>query len=61
LNEAVADNPVPRLVKSQKTTRQQLMLTLLFMNVCQVQRPWEWRFYSGDGLALLSGRKKAYG
>lgn len=37
------------------------MLTLLFMNVCQVQRPWELRFYSGDGLALLSGRQRAYG
>jgi hypothetical protein len=61
LNEVVADSPVPRLVKSQRRTREQLMLTLLFMNVCQVQRPWELRFYTGDGLALLSGRKRAYG
>jgi len=52
---------VPRLVKSQSRTRQQLLLTLLFMNVAQVQRPWDLRFYSGDGLALLSGRKRAYG
>jgi hypothetical protein len=61
LNEAVADSPVPRLVKSQSSTRQSQMLTLLFMNVCQVSRPWDLRFYSGDGLALLSGRKRAYG
>lgn len=37
------------------------MLTLLFMNVCHVQRPWDLRFYTGDGLALLSGRRRAYG
>ncbi len=37
------------------------MLTLLFMNVFQVQRAWDLRFYSGDGLALLSGRQSAYG
>jgi hypothetical protein len=61
LTEAVADSPVPRLLNSQSRTRQQLMLTLLFMNICQVQRPWDLRFYAGDGLALLSGRKKAYG
>jgi hypothetical protein len=61
LNAAVADSPVPRLVKSQSSTREQLMLTLLFMNACQVARPWALRFYSGDGLALLSGRKRAYG
>jgi hypothetical protein len=61
LNEAVADSAVPRLVKSHSTTRQQLLLTLLFMNIFGVQRPWELRSYAGDGLALLSGRKKAYG
>src|SRR5712664_972034 len=45
LNEAVADSPVPRLVKSQNRTRQQLMLTLLFMNVFEVRRPWDLRYY----------------
>jgi len=33
------------------------MLTLVFMNVFEVQRPWDLRFYAGDGLALLSGRR----
>ncbi len=61
LNEAVADSPVPRLVKSQSRTRQSLMMTLLFMNVMGVQRPWDLRYYCGDALALLSGRKRAYG
>ena len=61
LNEAVVDSPVPRLVNSQSRTRQQLMLTLLFMNICQVQRPYDLRCYAGDGLALLSGRRQAYG
>jgi len=61
LTEAVADSPVPRLVKNQSRTQQQLMLTLLFMNVFEVRRPWDLRFYSGDGLALLSGRRHAYG
>ena len=26
-----------------------------------VQRPWDLRFYAGDGLALLTGRRRAYG
>jgi hypothetical protein len=31
------------------------------MNIFEVQRPWDLRSYSGDGLALLSGRQRAYG
>lgn len=61
LNETAAESSVPRLAQSQRRTRQQLLLTLLFMNVFAVQRPWDLRSYSGDGLALLSGRKRAYG
>jgi hypothetical protein len=61
MNEVVAESSVPRLVKSQSMTRQQLMLTLLFMNVFEVRRPWDLRSYAGDALALLSGRKRAYG
>lgn len=61
LNEAVAESAVPRLEKSYRTTRQHLMLTLLFMNIFGVQRPWDLRSYTGDGLALLSGRQSAYG
>jgi hypothetical protein len=65
INEAIASaegqTPVPRLANSYNSTRQQLTLTLLFMNAFGVRRPWDLRFYSGDGLALLSGRKLAYG
>jgi hypothetical protein len=50
-----------RLADSRKSTRQQLMLTLLFMNLVGVRRSWDLRGYSGDGLGLLSGRKRAYG
>jgi hypothetical protein len=61
LNEAVAESSVARLANSHRATRQQLLLTLLFMNVFQMRRPWDLRSYTGDGLALLSGRKRAYG
>jgi hypothetical protein len=61
LNEAVAESSVPRRVKSQSITRQQLLLTLLFMNMVEVGRPWDLRSYAGDGLALLSGRQRADG
>src|SRR5258706_881779 len=39
----------------------QQMLTLLFMNALGVNRPWDLRGYTGDGLALLTGRKRAFG
>ena len=37
------------------------MSTLLFLGVVGLSRPWVLRSYSGDGLALLSGRPRAYG
>jgi hypothetical protein len=65
INEAITsaegETAPPRLVNSHSSTRQQLTLTLLFMNTFGVRRPWDLRAYSGDGLALLSGRKVAYG
>lgn len=41
--------------------RQQMTQTLLFMNLFGVRRTWDLRSYSGDGLALVSERKRAYG
>ncbi len=38
-----------------------LLLTLLFFGVAQVQRTWDLRSYTGDTLALLTGRSRAYG
>ncbi len=55
------ENPDTRWVNSYNTTRQQLVLTLLFMNLVGVQRTWDLRSYSGDGLGLLTGRVRAYG
>jgi hypothetical protein len=50
-----------RLGSSQGSSRQSLVLTLLFLGAVGLARPWELRSYSGDGLALLSGRRWAYG
>lgn len=61
LNEAGTESSGPRLANSQSATRQQLLLTLLFMNVFEVRRAWDLCSYSGDGLALLSEWKRAYG
>ena len=38
-----------------------LVLTLLFLGVVGLHRTWDLRGYTGDALALLSGRKCAYG
>jgi len=50
-----------RLANSRPHSRQQLLLTLLFLGAVGLARPWELRSYSGDGLALLTGRRWAYG
>ena len=38
-----------------------LLHTLLFLGAVGLHRPWELRGYSGGGLALLTGRTRAYG
>jgi hypothetical protein len=50
-----------RLGNSQPKSRQQLLLTLLFLGAVSLDRPWDLRGYSGDGLGLLTGRRWAYG
>jgi hypothetical protein len=42
------------------TTGQRLLLTLLFLGAVELHRPWDLRSYTGDGLALLTARKRAY-
>lgn len=37
-----------------------LSLTLLFLGVVGLRRTWDLRGYAGDGLALLTGRRRAY-
>jgi len=38
-----------------------LLLTLLFLQAVGLQRTWDLRGYSGQALALLTGRHRAYG
>ena len=38
-----------------------MLSTLLFLGAVGLQRPWDLRGYSGDGLALLTERSQAYG
>jgi hypothetical protein len=43
------------------TSHQMLLLTLLFLGAVGLRRIGDLRGYTGDGLALLTGRKRAYG
>jgi hypothetical protein len=38
-----------------------LLLTLLFLQAVGLQRTWDLRGYSGQALALLTGRDRTYG
>src|SRR5205823_12853374 len=51
----------PPLVGSSAAVRQRLLLTLLFLGTVGLHRTWDLRGYTTDGLALLTGRKRAYG
>jgi hypothetical protein len=51
----------PPLTGSSATLRQRLLLTLLFLGAVGLQRTWDLRGYTADGLALLTGRPRAYG
>lgn len=50
-----------RLAHTQAATRRMLLQTLLFLGAVGLQRTWDLRSYTGGGLALLSGRPRAYG
>jgi hypothetical protein len=50
-----------RLAHHRPQTRCGLVRTLLFLRVVGLRRPWDLRGYSGEGLAVLSGRRQAYG
>ncbi len=51
----------PPLVGSSAAVRRRLLLTLLFLEAVGLHRTWDLRGYTADGLALLTGRKQAYG
>ncbi len=38
-----------------------LVQTLLFLGVVGLDRTWDLRSYTGDGLGMLTGRHRAYG
>lgn len=53
--------PGSRLARLRPATRAGLLRTLLFLTVVGLRRPWDLRGYSGEGLAVLTGRPQAYG
>jgi hypothetical protein len=50
-----------RLAHLSCVSRRMFVLTLLFLGVVGLRRTWDLRGYTGDALAVLSGRKQAYG
>ncbi len=50
-----------RLAHLTPASGRALLLTLLFLNAVGLRRTWDLRAYAGDGLALLTGRHRAYG
>jgi len=64
LSKILVTNSPERPANNGRTaldSQQQLLQTLLFMPVVQVYRSYDLRSYSGDGLALLSERSRAFG
>lgn len=50
-----------RLVRTTPKTRRRSLLTLLFLPAVGLRRTCDLRHYTGDALALLTGRRRAYG
>jgi hypothetical protein len=50
-----------RLPHVTPTSARMLLLTLLFLGVVGLRRTWDLRSYTGAGLAVLTGRRVAYG
>lgn len=53
--------PVCLPLAGNAAIRRRLLLTLLFLGAVGLQRTWDLRGYTADGLALLTGRTRAYG
>ncbi len=51
----------PPLAGSSAVVHQRLLLSLLFLGAVGLRRTWDLHSYTGDGLALLTGRQRAYG
>jgi hypothetical protein len=66
LEQALPPSPVPPEplclpLAASPAVRQRLLLTLLFLGTVGLSRTWDLRGYTADGLALLTGRMRAYG
>src|SRR5258707_829287 len=64
IEQALASGTAPAhapLGGSSAAVHQRLLLTLLFLGAVGLHRTWDLRGYTADGLALLTGRKRAYG
>ncbi len=53
-------DPASLPLAGSPAVRQRLVLTLLFLGAVGLQRTWDLRGYTADGLALLTGRTRAY-
>jgi hypothetical protein len=56
-----APAPAPFPLAGSSAVRRRLLLTVLFLGAVGLQRTWDLRGYTADGLALLTGRTRAYG
>ncbi len=56
-----APDPACLPLAGSPAVRRRLVLTLLFLGAVGLQRTWDLRGYTADGLALLTGRTHAYG
>jgi hypothetical protein len=50
-----------RLARLQSETLRSQLLTLLFLEAVALRRTWDLRGYTGQALAILTGRRLAYG
>ncbi len=50
-----------RVTRSRPATLRGLLFTLLFLQAVGLRRTWDLRGYTGQALALLTGRQRAYG
>jgi hypothetical protein len=63
---ALPSPPVPPAIAclplaGSSAVRRRLLLTVLFLGAVGLSRTWDLRGYAADGLALLTGRTRAYG
>jgi hypothetical protein len=58
---AIPADPACLPLAGSAAVHRRLLLTLLFLGAVGLSRTWDLRGYAADGLALLTGRMRAYG